>query len=233
MSTVQAAIRECHRLRKHLKNLQSEIDLGPRVAKAQLARLGQEEQAHKTAHETIKKLKLKQREDEGTLKQVETLLDKLHARSMTVTTMKEMDATRSEIAQATAKKEALEDAILSAMTEVEERTAKTPEVDKRWADAQAEYRQQQEEGKARLARLHEEVGLSKEALAKVEATLPPKVKPTYDGLVKAFGPDAMAVVENRVCLGCRTSLTEQKMIDLRAGAFTLCSNCGKMLHTAE
>ena len=33
--------------------------------------------------------------------------------------------------------------------------------------------------------------------------------------LSAYGPDAMAVVDNRVCLGCRTSLTEQKMLETK------------------
>ena len=68
--------------------------------------------------------------------------------------------------------------------------------------------------------------------AEVEATLPDKVKPTYANLVKAYGPDAMAAVKARVCQGCRSSMHEQKWLELQSGTFTLCSNCGKALYPA-
>ncbi len=87
-----ATLRECHRLRKHLKALQEEIDRGPRVLKAQQARLAAEEQAHKDHHEAIKKLKLKQRDDEGTLKQTETRLAKLEGQLQGISVPKEYKA---------------------------------------------------------------------------------------------------------------------------------------------
>jgi predicted nucleic acid-binding Zn-ribbon protein len=93
MPAVPPILRECHRLRRHLRDLQAEIDRGPRVLKAQQAKLAAAEQAHKDSYDTIKRLKLKQKEDEGTLKQTEAALDKLFKRSMEVTTMKEMEAT--------------------------------------------------------------------------------------------------------------------------------------------
>src|SRR6266508_557856 len=66
------ALRECHRLLKHLRELQKEIDLGPRVLKSRQDDLEAERQAHKDHHDSITKLKLKQREDEGGLKQTDT-----------------------------------------------------------------------------------------------------------------------------------------------------------------
>ena len=37
--TVPEVLKECHRLRRHLRELQGEIDLGPRVMKIQQATL--------------------------------------------------------------------------------------------------------------------------------------------------------------------------------------------------
>src|SRR5205814_1141543 len=75
--SVADTIRECHRLRSHLRDLQAEIDRGPRVLKARQAKLDAEQKAHHDHHETITKLKLKQRDDEGTLRQTEARLAKL------------------------------------------------------------------------------------------------------------------------------------------------------------
>lgn len=234
MSTAFTAIlRECHRMRSHLRELQAEIDRGPRVLKARQAKLDAERQAHADHHESIKKLKLKQRDDEGTLKQTETRLAKLEDQLTGITVQKEYAAKQSEIAQARAKKEALEEAILATMGEVEDRTNRIPAVEQQWADAQAEFAQYQQDAKERLDRLVADQQFTRDELAKQEALLPEKPRQTYDYLVKAHGPDAMAPVKGRVCQGCRSGMTEQKWLELRDGQFTLCSSCGKMLYPAD
>src|SRR5579863_2879064 len=120
MPLLTDVFRECHRLRKHLRELQAEIDRGPRILKARQETLEAERQEHKDHHEAIKKLKLKQRDDEGTLKQTDTRLAKLEDQLTGISNQKEYEAKQSEIAQARAKKGLLEDAILATMTEIED-----------------------------------------------------------------------------------------------------------------
>src|SRR4051812_21461658 len=118
MSTaVPPILKELHRLRRHLRDLQTEIDLGPRVLKARQATLATEQQAHADAYDTIKKLKLKQKDDEGALKQTEQRIAKSESDLNTAGSKKEFDAKQSEIAQGRAKRGELEDAIIAAMTE--------------------------------------------------------------------------------------------------------------------
>jgi len=230
---VTDTLRECHRLRKLLKTLQEEIDRGPRVLKAREKRLADEEQAHKDHYEAITKLKLKQREDEGTLKQTEARLAKLEDQLTGISVPKEYEAKRSEIRQAREKKVQLEDAILATMGELEEKTAAIPAVEQRWADAKAEFAQYQVEAKERLERLKAEQAEARAALAKAETAIPDKNRSTYDYLVKAHGPDAFAAVKDKVCQGCRTGVSQQRLLEVQAGMFLLCQNCGKMLYPAE
>lgn len=233
--SITSTLRECHRLRKHLKTLQEEIDRGPRVLKAQQTRLATEEQAHKDHHEAIKKLKLKQRDDEGTLKQTETRLAKLEQQLLGISVTKEYDAKKSEIRQATDAKNALEDAILATMGELEEKTAAIPAVEKRWADARAEFKQYQLDAAERLARMQADQTESQALLAKHEGELPANVKGLYDAQVKGRGPDALAALKGKVCQGCRGSVTDQKAYELGSGAFVVCPNsgCGRLLYPAE
>ena len=233
MPPVTDALRECHRLRKHLRELQKEIDLGPRVLKSRQDELEAERQAHKDHHDSITKLKLKQREDEGTLKQTEGRLAKLEEQLTGIANQKEYEAKQSEIAQARAKKGALEDAILTTMGEIEERTAAVPAVEKKWADAQAEFSEYQRQAAERLEMLKADQKASRAALEQAEALLPEDVKSRYDKLVKAHGPDAFAGVRNKNCQGCRTGMTDQRLIELRGGAFLQCPTCGRMLYLAE
>lgn len=227
---IPSILRECHRLRRHLRDLKEEIDRGPRVLKAQQARLAAEEQEHKDAYEIIKRLKLRQKEDEGSLKVVEANLDKLGTKAMTVTTMKEMEAVKHETEQANAKKGLLEDAILCAMTEIEERTANLPYVEKKWKDAQAEFAQYQVDAKERMERMLEDRSLSESELARREAELPNDMRDQYERLIKAHGPDGLAGVKGTVCGQCRSVIGESRFFELEAGKFVLCPVCGRGLY---
>ncbi|HEV3440300.1 MAG TPA: hypothetical protein VG122_23300 [Gemmata sp.] len=225
--------RECHRLRKHLRDLQTEIDRGPRILKARQETLEAERQEHKDHHEAIKKLKLKQRDDEGTLKQTDTRLAKLEDQLTGISNQKEYEAKQSEIAQARAKKGLLEDAILATMTEIEDKTVTIPAVEKKWNDAQTDFTDFQTEATERLERLKADQEATNAALAKAEVGIPEEVRSRYDSLVKVHGPDAFAGVKDRVCQGCRRKITEQRQVEVRDGLFLLCSTCGKMFYPSD
>jgi uncharacterized protein len=233
MPPVTEVFREAHRLRKHLRELQKEIDLGPRVLKSRQDELEEERLAHTDLYDTITKLKLKQREDEGTLKQTDARLTKLAEQLLGISVQKEYDAKQSEIAQARAKKAAFEDAIIATMTEIEERTAAIPAVEKKWADAQAAFVEFQRQAADRLEMLKNDQAASRTALAKVEEGVPDDIRSRYEKLVKAHGPEAMAGVKGKSCQACRTDLTDQKVIELRRGEFMQCPTCGKMLFPME
>jgi predicted nucleic acid-binding Zn-ribbon protein len=234
MSTPVAPIlKELHRLRKHLRDLQNEIDLGPRVMKAQQAKLAAEEAAHKEAYEILKRLKIKQKEDEVSLKATEQQLAKFEAQIHSAGSAKEFEAKQHEIAYARKQKGELEDAVLATMNEIEERTANLPAVEQRWADARKEFEQYQVDAGERLERMRADQAASQAELATTEAKLPPEVKGRYDRLVKSYGPDSLAAVNGRSCQHCRRSITEQQRNDLLRGEFICCSQCGRGLYLAE
>lgn len=231
--SVPSVLKELHRLRRHLRELQSEIDLGPRVMKLQQDKLAAEDKAHKESYDAIKRLKLKQKEDEITLQQTEMSLAKYQAHLNSAGSKKEYDAKQTEIRTAAAKKGELEDAILATITEIDERTADLPNVERRWAEAQREFEQFQADAKARLDRM---VADQKETAARVaewEAKLPVEVKGQYERLVKAYGPDGLAAVNGRNCQNCRTAVTEQQKNNLLSGLFQCCPRCGRALYIAE
>ena len=233
MPPVTSALRECHRLRVHLRNLQNEIDAGPRVRKEHQDELDAERQAHKAHHDSITHLKLKQRDDEGTLKQTDERLAKLREQLEALIAAKERAAKELEIVHADEKMAALEDTILATITELEEKTAAIPAVEEKWKAAQDAFKQFEVEAAERLERMKADTEASRADLATAEAKLPPDVKSTYDSIVKAKGPDAFAGAKNRVCQGCRTSMTEVQFMDLRAGTFRTCATCGRMQYPVE
>jgi len=231
-ATIPQIFKETHRLRKHLRELKDEIERGPRVMKAQLARLAAEEKIHKEHGEGITKLKLKIREDELSLKQNNTQLAKFEKQLDDAGSPKEYEAKQSEIRQAKERIEVLEMQILTQMEDLDNRIAAVPAVDKQWADARAEFEQYKVDAKERLERMQADQKECQALLAKTETTIPPDVKGQYDRLVKQYGPDGLAAVEGRNCQQCNLSVTEQQKQDLQRGQFVCCANCGRALYVA-
>jgi uncharacterized protein len=232
-SPIPILLKELHRLRRHLRELQTEIDLGPRVMKIQQQNLENERQAQINAHETIKQLKLKQKDDEGTLKSTELRLAKLQADLNMAGSKKEFDAKTSEIEQALAKKGELEDAILTTIGDIEQRTADLPRVDQKWIEAQAQFEQFKIDARERLDRLLEDQKATQAVLVATEKEMPPEIKGTYERLIKTYGPDGLAGVLVRSCQQCRTAITEEQRNKLINGAFVTCPNCGRGLYLME
>ncbi len=223
-------IREAHRLRRHLRELKSEIDLGPRVLKIREQKLAAAKQAHAAAYEHIQKLKLKIRDDEGTLKQVNGQLAKFEKQLNDAASPKEYEGKQSEIRQAKERIAALEEAILLGMEELDQKTTDVPNVEKAWADAQAEFEQYKVDAKERLELLQADQKASTTTLATVDAQFPPAVKSQYDRLIKAHGADGMAVISGKVCGHCRVGISDQARGDIAAGKFVCCSTCGRALY---
>jgi len=228
--TVADTLRECHRLRKHIKNVEEEIARGPRVLKSIDKELEEQRAEHAEHHEAIKKLKLKQRDDEGTLKQAETRLMKLEGQLLGISVPKEYDAKKSEIRQANELKTSLEDAILTTMTELDQRVTAVPAVEKKWADAQAEHKQSIVDANARIVSLKADLEKAKSDLIEAEKGIPEKNRAQYDHLVKARGPDAIAAVKDKVCQGCRTGVSQQRLLEVQSGLYILCQSCGRILY---
>lgn len=231
--SLMSALRECHRLRAHLRDLQAEIDRGPRILKEHQDELEGEKAAHKAHHDAITALKLKQRDDEGALKQTETRLAKLGDQLEGLIAQKERAAKELEIVHAKEKQGELEDTILATITELEDKIAAIPAVEAKWKEAQAEFAAFQTAAAERLEAMKADTTACQADLAKAETELPADVKRTYDTIVKAKGAESFAAVKNRVCQGCRATMAEQLFTDLRRGTFRVCSTCGRMQYPAE
>src|SRR5260370_37622841 len=121
--------REITRLRRFAHELKEQIDRFPIQVKAQHARVKRQEDAKHDATEAIKKLKVTIHEKEVSLKSTNSQIKKYEGQLNDVGGKKEYDALLAEIAHTRKMSQQLEDEILAAMTEVDDRTAKVPELE--------------------------------------------------------------------------------------------------------
>jgi len=233
MAGPAAIMREVHRLRRHAKDLENEIERSPQLLKSQQAKVTRQEDAVREAHETLKRLKVTSHEKEVLLKSTLGLIAKHEKQLNEAGSKKEYDALKTEITADKDKCRQLEDEILDCLAEIEDRTAQLPDLEKGVGQAKEELREFEKNSESRVAGLREQLNLVGQSIQEVEATLPDDIRLQIDRLVTSRGEDAMAVVQNRTCMACYTEITAQALNNLNMGQFTLCKNCGRALYLPE
>src|SRR5437667_194210 len=168
MAALGTILREAHRLRRHAKDLQAEIERGPRLLKAQQTKIAKQEESLRQGQETLKKQKVKMHEKEGTLKTAQQQVTKYEEQRNKATSKKEYD-------------------ILEVMGAVEEKAAQIPELEKAVKQAKEEMAQFEKTSQARAAGLTEQFRQAQKELADIEASLAPDVRTQYLRLVNARG----------------------------------------------
>jgi hypothetical protein len=233
MSGPGQSLREVHRLRRFAKGLQEEIDRAPRQLKGQQAKVARQEELHHEAEETIKKLKVLIHEKEVSIKTKHTQIAKHQKQLNESTGKKEYDALQSEI---NAGKQAillLEEEILTAMADVEDRTAKLPDLDQAVKKAKEECAAFQKGAGERHESLTEQLQKASSDLKEVESALPEDIRPLYNRIIASRGEDGLSQVQDRNCSACYTGITHQNMNELMSGMFVVCKSCGRILYLAE
>lgn len=233
MSAPGAILREIHRLRKNAKDLKTRIDQGPRQHQGQKEKVTRQEEILKAAQDELKHLKVQNHQKEVTLKSSDEQLKKYEKQLNDIMSKKEYDALRHELAHTREAVAKLEDEILEGLTQIEEKTAKIPELDKNVKEARAQAQQFESDYEARMADLGRQHQEAVQKLAEVETTLPEDVKPTYTRLTNSKGEDALAPLSDRTCSACYTEVTAQNYNDLMRGLLVVCKSCGRMLYIAE
>ncbi len=233
MSAPTATLREIHRLHQLARDLQNRLEQQPRLLKAQQnAVVKQEENLHE-AQDTIKKLKVKTLEKEATLRTVNQQIVKHEKQLNEITSKKEYDALKAEIAAGREEVRKLEDEILDLMADTEERIGQVPGLEKSIKEAKANLVQFEQNSQARVDDLTVQRQRAATQLTEVEATLPADSRQQYDRLVKARGDDALAEVQGRTCMACHTEITAQQSNELLAGRLVFCKSCGRILYLPE
>jgi predicted nucleic acid-binding Zn-ribbon protein len=233
MSGTAVLMREVHALRRFARELQEQIDRAPRQLKAQQAKVAAREDAVKENAEAIKKLKVTAHDKEVTLKTTHNQIAKHQKQLNEAAAKKEYDALQHEIAADKEKCQRLEDEILSALAEGEERTARAPELEAAAKKAKEEFAEWEKGTTERHDGLARQLAQTQARVAEVEAGVPAGVRAQYDRIVKAMGVDGFAPVRDRICQACRTEITAQHSNELLAGVFALCKSCGRILYLPE
>ncbi len=230
MSGPAVVFREIHRLRRFAHELQEQIDRQPRQQKAQQAKVARQEEIYRQAQDTVKHLKVEIHGKEGTLKSTHGQIAKYERQLNEAGAKKEYDALQHEISDAKTKCQRLEEEIFAGMTEIEEKTARLPELDQAVKQAKEDYAKFESGMTERLAGFRAQLAETQAQLQAQEAELPVKLRGQYERFVAAQGHDALATVHGQTCAACYTEITAQQYNELQQELFVLCKSCGRILY---
>jgi uncharacterized protein len=226
-------LRELHRLRRHIKDLESKIEQAPRALKTQQMKMTHQQGGLRNTQEEIKQLKVHIHEKEVSVKATEQQIKKYESQRNEAKSKKEYDTLGAEIKAAQEIIRKIEDEILDLMTVVEVKAKEVPQAEAEAKKAAAAYAQFEKEQTGLLERYATEKVKAYEELKTIEESLPADVRTQYDRLVKAKGAEAIAGVRGTNCTACYTEITPQMANLLRTEEFVICKNCGRMLYLEE
>ena len=224
---------EIHRLHILARDLQKRLDFAPKQLNAQQSVLGKREEELKQGHEAIKKAKITIHEHEVSVKAAQQQIKKYEQQIGDITSKKEYDALRHEIAGVNDKIRAIEDETLTAMMVLEELNGRIPALEEEVNKAKAELAAFEREFQAKLGDWTKARDEAAAQCGVEEAKLSEDVRTLYDRLVKAMGADALAAVEGKSCTFCFTELTAQAQHNVLLRQFVSCRNCGRILYLKD
>jgi hypothetical protein len=226
-------LREIHRLRRHARNLQDEIERLPRLLRAHQAKVVRQEELLREAQEIHKKKKVATLDREAALKAAQQQIAKYEKQRNESSSRKEYDALNAEIAATKLQCQKIEDQILEAMMAADEQAARLPELEAALKQARDEVAQFDRTLKDRQDNLTGQLEQATKELAAVEGSLAEDVRAQYERLVAHRSEDAMSAVTGRTCTACYTEITAQSYNNLLMGQFVLCKACGRILYLPE
>lgn len=226
-------LRELHRLRRHSRNLQDELERLPRQIKVLETKAARQEEALRKCQESAKLLKVKIHDKETTLKANHLQIGKLEKQRNEATGKKEYDGLNLELSTTRLANQKLENEIVDVMEKVEEEAARAVELEKQLKQVKTDVAQFGKTSQERRATLTAELEKTKSLTDEVEAKLTDDVRSQYNRLVSQRAEDALAVVQDRTCGACYTGITAQSYNELLQGFLVFCKSCGRVLYLPE
>lgn len=233
MTTAASGLRELHQLHVEHTGVLDALAAGPRQVRARESLTSKKQVEAEAEQQAVTDLKKASDERALQLKTNEMRLIDLRSKLNTASTNQEFDIIRGQIDADIAANGVLEDEILELFERVEGAQERVKEIEAERDAAQQEHDRSVAEVAAVEPGLHEEREKLEQAISEAESGLNPEVAERYRRLVKAHGPDAMAVVIDGSCTSCSIKLSSQIVVELSLEQIVCCNNCGRLLYLEE
>ncbi len=232
MTPSNAGLREIHDVREHLERLTGEIEKGPRQIAVRQKAIDARKSELETRRAKLKQLKVAAEQKSLQLKSSEGKIHDLEGKLNVITTNREYDALRTQIAADKMANSVLEDEIIEALEGIDATQRDLKTFEQELAAAEADLSAFDDSVRQREPELRRQIDELQARVGNVESILPPEVVPTYRRLVKAYGARALAKVTAKSCGECFVGLTSQTLVELKSGQFKFCT-CGRLMYFVE
>ena len=226
-------LREIHRLRKLIREAQSEIDRAPKVQKASQAKLAGVEKSVVDAKDELKKRKAGVLTAEARSNRLNQTLKKHEKQSEGLTSPRDIEAKSLDIKNTKDLIAKQEERSISWPSLTSMSARQRSRFDASLVKARADFATFEKDVAERIGRMKEEVAAASKLLTAEEGKIPHHMRGQYDRLLKAHDADAVAAAENQSCSHCLAGITAHRFADIKKESeFICCRNCGRGLYLA-
>jgi predicted nucleic acid-binding Zn-ribbon protein len=217
-----------------------DLDLADLVRQSELlpVRIGEFESekerirnAQKEREDELAEAKKARQHKERELEDATIRINDLKAKQLAIKTNAEYAALTHEIEFAGQEISDIEDSILKLLEEVERMSEETEKAGSEADEAVRAIDEQVGELKSKLDEFADALAIRKDERLRVAMRVEEAALRRYEGILRSKGDCAIAEVVDGACSGCYKSLPPQTVIEVkRAGGFTECDGCGRILY---
>ena len=196
--------------------------------------LESEKQHLKSLEEELKKIQLKQREQEKELANKEANIKKFDGQLAQVKTNKEYSALQQEIASLKADNSVLEEEIIKIIDQVEAAEEEVKKERERLKEVEKKFQEREGELSRKEKTLNEGLESLKKNREETIQKVSPEVRNMYDAIVKKKQGLGLAPLNGETCGACQMQVRAQVINELQLGQdLILCEACSRILYVAE
>jgi len=225
-----STVAEIHRLHLQLREVQEQMERGPRLLKARQQATQQKQADLEAQKQKYKNLRVSADQKSLQLKTNEAKIGDLRGKLNQAASNREFDIIRAQIDADTMANSVLEDEILDTLEKVDACQIGVKQQEEAVVSAKADEARVAAETEKTLPGLQAKVAELNQALAAAESQLPADFVLQYRRLSQAYGAGALAEVEGNICGSCYVSLPPQLAVQVRAGQVVFCKTCGRLLY---
>jgi predicted nucleic acid-binding Zn-ribbon protein len=228
--TLGSTVAAIHRLHLQLREVQEQMERGPRQLKARQQATQQKQADLEAQKQKHKALRVSADQKSLQLKTNEAKISDLRGKLNQAASNREFDIIRAQIDADTMANSVLEDEILDTLEKVDASQIGIKQLEEAVATAKADEARVAAETEKILPGLQAQIAELNSALVEAESRLPADFVLQYRRLSQAYGAGALAEVEGNICGSCYVSLPPQLAVQVRAGQVIFCKTCGRLLY---
>ena len=186
------------------------------------------------ALEVIADMKKSSKQLEADVQSENDHMAKIKTKLTTIKTNKEYTAILVEIDSVKEKVSAFEDKELEIMELLEERLSELPDLETRFKEEEADFKEYKAKKEAEYERVKEECEVVKSRGQAIMKAIEPKQVEKYGRVLKRNDGLAVVTVRKSMCQGCFHRLLPQMVIDVKVGEEIIeCAHCSRFLYWVE